>query len=53
MDNSQSDSNAPSGRRSFLKKGLAVGATGAGIALLPTARLSLLRARDQKKLVVV
>ena len=34
MDNSQCDSKAPSGRRSFLKKGLAAGAAGAGIALL-------------------
>jgi hypothetical protein len=34
MDNSQFDSKAPSGRRSFLKKGLAVGAAGAGIAVL-------------------
>ena len=34
MDNSQFDSKAPSGRRSFLKKGLAVGAAGAGIAFL-------------------
>src|SRR6266849_1090985 len=34
MDNSQSDSKAPAGRRSFLKRGLAVGAAGAGIALL-------------------
>jgi hypothetical protein len=34
MDNSQSDSKASAGRRSFLKKGLAAGAAGAGIALL-------------------
>jgi hypothetical protein len=34
MDNSQCDSQVPSGRRSFLKKGLAAGAAGAGIALL-------------------
>src|SRR6267143_622913 len=34
MDNSQCDSKAPSGRRSFLKKGLAAGAAGAGMALL-------------------
>ena len=34
MDNSQYDSKVPSGRRSFLKKGLAAGAAGAGIALL-------------------
>jgi hypothetical protein len=34
MENSQCDSKAPSGRRSFLKKGLAAGAAGAGIALL-------------------
>jgi hypothetical protein len=34
MDNSKCDSKAPSGRRSFLKKGLAASAAGAGIALL-------------------
>jgi hypothetical protein len=34
MDNSQFDSKAPSGRRSFLKKGLAAGAAGGGIAVL-------------------
>jgi hypothetical protein len=34
MDNSQFDSKAPSERRSFLKKGLAAGAAGAGIAFL-------------------
>ena len=34
MDNSQFDSKAPSGRRLFLKKGLAAGAAGAGIAVL-------------------
>src|SRR3977135_867401 len=34
MDNSLCDSQVPSGRRSFLKKGLAAGAAGAGIALL-------------------
>ncbi len=34
MENSRCDSKAPSGRRSFLKKGLAAGAAGAGIALL-------------------
>jgi hypothetical protein len=34
MDNSQFDSKAPSGRRLFLKKGLAAGAAGPGIAVL-------------------
>jgi len=34
VDNSQCDANAASGRRSFLKRGLAAGAAGAGIALL-------------------
>jgi hypothetical protein len=34
MHNSRDDSNVPSARRSFLKKGLAAGAAGAGIAFL-------------------
>ena len=34
MDNSQCYSTVRSGRRSFLKKGLAAGAAGAGIAVL-------------------
>jgi len=34
MDNSQFDPKAPSGRRSFLKKGLAAGAAGPRIAVL-------------------
>src|SRR5882762_7559709 len=46
MDNSQCDSKAPSGRRSFLKKGLAAGAAGAGIALL--AETSSVFAQDKR-----
>jgi hypothetical protein len=34
MQSSRDDSSTPSARRSFLKKGLAVGAAGAGVALL-------------------
>ncbi len=53
MQNSLCDSDAASARRSFLKKELAVGAAGAGIALSPRLRLFLLKARPWRKVVVV
>jgi hypothetical protein len=48
MDTSHLNSNVRSGRRSFLKKGLAAGAAGAGIAVLGNRPLAFARAGELK-----